>query len=98
MNLSVKHVKLIEECLDWYEQQAEPNGWAKKWREAFTQMRDRDRPLSPLQEQYLLGVAEKIDVDVDEPLLAKNVPVGEHLRTPIPEVLLRPLPKRPPGR
>lgn len=96
--LDPKHAKLLDECIDWFNEQEDPNGWSKKWSGAFGQMLARNRPLSELQEQYLHGVAEKIGIDVEPPLLAKDVPVGERLRTPVPEVLLRPLPMRPPGR
>ncbi|HXB28102.1 MAG TPA: hypothetical protein VNV25_25455 [Gemmatimonadaceae bacterium] len=65
---------------------------------AFDGMLDKYRPLTPRQRDYVKGVAQRLEVDVEAPLLAKDVPVGEKLRTPVPAVLLMPLPKRPPGR
>lgn len=65
---------------------------------AFEQMLDRYRPLSDNQRQYVRDVAQRLEVDWEAPLLAKDVPVGEMFRTPVPDVLRKPLPLRPPGR
>jgi hypothetical protein len=61
-------------------------------------MLDKYRPLTPRQRGYLKDVAARLEIDTEEPLLASQVPRGEALRTLVPEVLLRPLPLKPPGR
>jgi hypothetical protein len=55
---------------------------------------------SPKQEKWIRETYEKV---FDEPqyenaFSAGKVPLGEKLRTPVPDVLKKPLPLKPPGR
>ena len=102
-SLDPRDAQLIRDCLDTYarrEQVQALDDNEEKHRAAFTDMLDRWRPLSAKQREYVRGVRSRI---LDEPEYenawsAGKVPHGKTLATPVPEVLLRPLPKRPPGR
>lgn len=67
---------------------------------AFRDMLARGFDLTERQRSWVRGVYERV---FDEPV-AQNlwssgqVPRGEALATPVPEVLKKPLPMRPPGR
>jgi len=66
----------------------------------FRDMLDKGLPLSERQVAWVKGIYEKVfDVPLYENAFsAGKVPIGEALRTPVPEVLKKPLPLRPPGR
>jgi len=94
--------KMLRECLSWAEDHEEEAEHRMNV-DAFTSMLrvvNADRDLTEKQIAWIQGVYEKLfDAPQYENLFSSGkVPRGEKLATPIPEVLLRPLPKKPPGR
>ena len=94
--------KMLRECLSWAEEH-EDEAEHRMNLGAFESMRktvNADRPLSDKQIAWVQSVYEKLfDAPQYENLFSSGkVPLGEKLATPVPEVLLRPLPKKPPGR
>lgn len=100
--ISDDDAKLLRLVLDWaqvHDEELDDN--AEKWRDAFQGMWDRWLPLTDRQRQYVKGIADRLNLADPEYVNAwssGNVPRGKALATPVPEVLLRPLPKKPPGR
>jgi hypothetical protein len=94
--------KLLRLVLDWaqdHEDELDEN--QEKWRGAFQNMWDKWEPLTERQRSYLKGVGDRLKIS--DPVYtndwsAGRIPRGKSLATPVPEVLLRPLPKAPPGR
>jgi hypothetical protein len=92
--------RLLRECLAWADEREELDDTQERWCGAFRDMLGRGRPLTPGQKSYARGVHEHLGLGVhyENAFSAGRVPRGEALATPVPAVLLRPLPKRPPGR
>jgi hypothetical protein len=95
--------KKIRALLAWAAEQEETRELREDeehWQKAFKSMLDNWRPLTEPQRSWVEGVAEKVlgEITYENLWSAGKVPRGEHLATPVPEVLLRPLPKKPPGR
>lgn len=67
---------------------------------AFEGMLSRGKALTDKQRNYLRDVFERIvgTPQYENLWSAGKVPRGESFATPVPEVLLKPLPKKPPGR
>jgi len=101
--VKASHAKKLRALLAWAnEQEAERDLTEDEehWRKAFQSMLDNWRPLTDRQLTWVESIAEKVLGQVSYENLWSNgkVPRGEQLATPVPEVLLRPLPKKPPGR
>jgi hypothetical protein len=101
--LQPEDAKLLRDCLEFYslrEQAQQLDDNEERHRDAFQDMIDRWRHLTPTQRSYVRGVHERLNLGVhyENAWSAGKVPRGKALATPVPEVLLRPLPKRPPGR
>jgi hypothetical protein len=90
---------LLKACIAWADEAGHEDA-AERWRRAFEDMLKRDRPLSDAQRKWVVGVHEHLGLGVHytNDWSAGRVPRGEALATPVPEVLRRPLPKKPPGR
>ena len=89
-------LQLLRECLAWADKQEGD----EHWRRAFEDMLKHGRSLSASQQSYIRGVHERLGLGVHyaNEWSAGTIPRGTSLATPVPEVLLKPLPKRPPGR
>lgn len=95
--------KLLRACIAWASEQEKNRDLdenEERWRDAFQGMLDRWRTLTDSQRSYVKGVYERV---IGEPLYenafsAGKIPLGTSMRTPIPEVLKKPLPMRPPQR
>lgn len=95
--------KMLRACLAWADEQEKDRDLdenEEKWRGAFHDMIDRWRLLTDRQRQYVKGVFERL---FDEPLYenafsAGKIPLGTALATPVPAVLQKPLPMKPPPR
>lgn len=99
--LSPEDRDLLKRVLDWaraHEDDLDDN--QAKWFEVFTEWWEKYRPLSERQRAWLKGVADRLELEPEykNDWSAGKVPRGEALATPIPEVLRRPLPMKPPGR
>jgi hypothetical protein len=84
---------------DGFEDDALP--WASAMRDMLRRHERNPRYVfSEKQEVYVAGIYEKIfdDPQYENAFSAGKVPVGEKLRTVVPDVLRKPLPKRPPGK
>lgn len=100
---SPEDAKLLRACIAFYKHRDEVESLDEneaKHLAAFESMYALYRPLSSKQKSYLKGIFERL---FDEPLYenafsAGKIPLGEALKTPVPEVLLKPLPMKPPGR
>lgn len=95
--------KLLRACIHWASEQEKDRDLdenEEKWRDAFQSMLDRWRILTDKQRSYLKGVYERVigEPQYENAFSAGKVPLGTSMRTPVPEVLLRPLPKKPPPR
>ncbi len=93
--------KMLRECISWAEDHEEQAMRVPV--EAFVDIQRKmsaGRELTEKQILWIRGVHEKIfDSPTYENLWSEGkVPRGEKLATPVPEVLQRPLPKRPPPR
>jgi hypothetical protein len=95
--------EMLRELVDYAsscEDDAEPR-WASSMQDMWDRYtRGRLNHFSDKQKSYVRETHEKV---FDEPTyenLASSgrLTIGEALRTPVPEVLLKPLPLRPPGR
>lgn len=75
--------------------------WASAMRDMFDKYSTRRLfEFTPKQVSYIHDVYDKLfdDPQYENAFSAGKIPIGEKLRTPVPEVLLKPLPLRPPGR
>ena len=91
--------KLLRLALDWaqdHDDELDEN--QEKWRDAFQSMWDKWEPLTERQRSYLKGVTGRLDPTYINAWSAGKIPRGKALATPVPAVLLAPLPKKPPGR
>ena len=93
-------LSLLRGCLEWAETNEDES---ESWRDAFNNilaMIKHAGGLSSKQRRWVRDVHEKL---FDEPhyenaFSAGKVPRGDILKTKTPEVLKKPLPKKPPGR
>jgi hypothetical protein len=95
--------KMLRACVAWATEKEEERDLdenEEKWRGAFQNMLDRWRVLTDKQRVYVKNVFEKLfDAPTYENAFsAGKVPLGTALATPVPAVLQKPLPMRPPGR
>ena len=101
--MSAQAENLLHEVLAWareHDEEAEERHIPVK---AFADMAlqaGQGRALTERQISWIESMHEKLELGVHytNAWSSGKVPRGEELATPIPEVLLRPLPKRPPGR
>lgn len=96
-------VQKLKELVDYAHTRDE--GEEPRWQNSMEDMLDRHERgrLSAFTKKQLQYITETHDKIFDEPdyqnLVSEGkVIVGEHLRTPVPDVLLKPLPLKPPGR
>jgi hypothetical protein len=96
----MKSDQMLIEILAWCDDHPEAAEARKIPERQFRDMVAKGRPLSDVQASWVRCIHERLfDVPVYENAFsAGRVPRGEALATPIPEVLKRPLPKRPPVR
>ena len=92
------------QCLVDHLNASEVDDDAVRWANSMRDMLDRHErgklfAFTAKQKSYIAETYEKLfDEPVYENLVsAGKVPVGE-IKTPVPDVLLKPLPKKPPGR
>jgi hypothetical protein len=93
--------QILRACLAWADdEERELTEYEEKWRGAFEQMLERNRALTPAQKQWLRRVHEQVTgtPSYENAWSAGRVPRGEALAMPVPEVLRKPLPMKPPGR
>ena len=97
--MNPEDAKLLRACLEWADEHDDEA--SEQWRGAFRDMLSRGFGLSHKQAAWIKGVAEKLgiaDPQYENAWSAGKVPRGEKLATPVPEVLKKPLPLKPPGR
>jgi uncharacterized protein YaeQ len=95
--------KLLHKCLAWAREHEDEAELRLVPVQAFADMAlkaGRGLMLTDRQIAWIQSVHEKLDLGIHytNDFSAGRVPLGKSLATPVPEVLLRPLPKRPPGR
>ena len=101
--MNLEDAKLLRACLAWATKEEETRDLdenEEKWKTAFSEMLERWKPLTDKQRQWVKNIHERLNLGVHYENLwsAGKVPRGESMATPVPEVLLRPLPKKPPQR
>ena len=93
--------KLLTELLAWADNpEHEDDPRKERWEEAFRDMLEVGQTLSPLQKKWVARIHDWLceGVHYENAFSAGKVPIGKALATPIPEVLKKPLPLKPPGR
>jgi hypothetical protein len=97
--------QMLRELVDEAEKVAAEGGEEPRWASSMQDMwerhmRGRLSSFSDKQKSFIRETHEKVfdEVNYENAWSAGKVPLGESLRTPVPEILQRPLPLRPPGR
>jgi hypothetical protein len=97
--------QMLRELVDEAEKVEARGGEELRWAPSMQDMWDRYtrgrlNHFSDKQKSYIRETHEKVfdEVNYENAWSTGKVPIGEALRTPVPEVLLKPLPMRPPGR
>jgi len=96
--MEVDDAEILRECIAWAK--SNEGGFEEAdWLDAFESMLARDRALSDKQRAWVKDVHERLDLGTHYENLwsSGKVPRGT-ISTPVPEVLKRPLPMKPPGR
>lgn len=100
MKTTAEMLRALVDSLEESDSVEEPR-WASDMKDMLDKYANRRSfEFTPKQIGYIHDVYDKL---FDEPQYANDfsagrVPIGEKLRTPVPDVLKRPLPLKPPGR